>query len=469
MTQASRRRSRSAPVTTRFAPSPTGHLHLGNVRTALLNWLYARKYGGRFLLRFEDTDAARTRMAFAEGIQEDLRWLGLDWDGKPRFQSTRRRAHQAALDALAARGLAYRCFCSERQLAAERRQAAARGRPPRYAGRCRRLAAAEAEARAASGEAHVWRLAAHGTEGTVVVRDELRGEVRFARADLDDPVIVRADGRFTFLLPNAVDDAEDGITHVIRGDDHLTNSAYQVWLLQQLGYEAPVYLHHGLLLGPDGSKLSKRAGSTAVRELRAQGLLPAALVQAMARVGHPNLPPEAAPDELAAHFQPRRLSTAAVRWSTAELWRWHAILLSKQPRAQLAALLAAHFPGVEMSRLAAFAELIRANLSRAEDALAFRRLLDAHAEPSAEAEQVMRAAGRPFFEAALDRWRSAKAWEPWVERLKRQSGKRGKALFLPLRAALTGALHGPQMRQVVAFLGVEGVAERLQDTLARIP
>ncbi|RMH59588.1 MAG: glutamate--tRNA ligase, partial [Zetaproteobacteria bacterium] len=220
---------------TRFAPSPTGYLHLGNLRTALLNWLFARKHGGRFLLRFEDTDAERCEKRFVEAIVEDLRWLGLNWDGEALFQSAHAAQHERALAALAERGLAYRCFCTEQQLALDRKLARARGLPPRYAGRCRRLAADVAAGRAER-EAFVWRLRVHGEEGSVIVPDLLRGEVRFARRDLDDPVVKRSDGSFTFLLPNAIDDALDGITHVLRGDDHLTNSAYQVWLLEALGY-----------------------------------------------------------------------------------------------------------------------------------------------------------------------------------------------------------------------------------------
>lgn len=455
-------------VTTRFAPSPTGLLHLGNVRTALLNWLYARKHGGRFLLRFEDTDPARSRQEYIEAIQQDLAWLGLGWDGDPRFQSAHHRAHADALSTLTAKGLAYRCFCTEQALALERKLAAARGQPPRYGGRCRGLAPSEGEARAAKGEAHVWRLAVHADDGEVVVRDLLRGEVRFKRPDMDDPVIVRSTGSFTFLLPNAVDDALDGITHVLRGDDHLTNSAYQVWLLAALGHEAPAYLHHGLLLGEDGAKLSKRSGSTTVQELRAQGLLPAALVQAMARLGHPNLPEGVNTlTGLIEHFQPEQLSAAPVKWSNGGLWRWHARLLHEMPPERLAALLASYFPEVGPDRLAGFAGLVRDNLARVEDALAFRRLLDVEASLPAAVEQAMAAAGRVFFERALVLWQETGNWQAWVAALRQHSGRSGKSLFLPLRAALTGALNGPEMARATGFLGVDGVAIRLQDAARR--
>ncbi|MDQ6989580.1 MAG: glutamate--tRNA ligase, partial [Mariprofundaceae bacterium] len=280
-------------VVTRFAPSPTGLMHLGNVRTAMLNWMFARKMGGKFLLRFEDTDQSRSEQQFIDALKEDMLWLGLQWDDEPLFQSAHAEQHQKALDKLAENNLAYPCFCSESQLNLDRKLATSRGLPPRYSARCRHLDVAEREAKLAAGEAHTWRLAVHAAEGEVIVPDLLRDNVHFLRKDLDDPVVVRSDGTFTFLLPNSIDDAVDGISHVLRGDDHLTNSAYQVWMLESLGYTAPVCLHHGLLLGEDGAKLSKRTGSHSVADLRAAGLFPDALQQAMVRLGHPNMPDDA--------------------------------------------------------------------------------------------------------------------------------------------------------------------------------
>ncbi len=455
-------------VVTRFAPSPTGLLHLGNVRTALLNWLYARKHDGRFLLRFEDTDRVRSSTDFADAIVEDLTWLGLTWDGTPSFQFDHSERYRAALDELAEQGLTYRCFCTAERLSLDRRLFASHGLPPRYAGHCRELSPSEAACRSKS-EPFVWRLAASGS-GEVSIRDVLRGSVRFSRADLDDPVIVRSDGSFTFLLPNAVDDALDGITHVLRGDDHLTNTAYQAWLLEALGHAPPVYLHHGLLLNEDGAKLSKRTGSHDVRSLRAAGLLPAALVQAMTRLGHPNIPDTALDlDALVAHFEPERLSTSAVRWTDDDMWRWHARLLHQMPAHCLTGLIAPLFPTVEASRLEAFARLVQSNLRRVEDAKAYARLLDAHAGLSAESEAVLRQAGADFFAKALETWQQTAdaGWAGWTGRLKEESGCSGRALFLPLRAALTGAVHGPEMARVIAFLGRQGVQARLEDALAR--
>ncbi|MDQ6965317.1 MAG: glutamate--tRNA ligase, partial [Mariprofundaceae bacterium] len=353
-------------IITRFAPSPTGLLHLGNVRTALLNWLYARHHGGQFLLRFEDTDADRSQDEFIEATRRDMGWLGLDWHGEAKFQTAHAAQHREALEKLADQGLAYRCFCSEHQLSLDRKLAASRGLPPRYTGRCRALSAGESAARAVH-EAHVWRLAAHVKEGSVTVKDALRGDVSFACVDLDDPVVARSNGSFTFLLPNAVDDAIDGITHVLRGDDHLTNSAYQVWLLHKLGYQPPVYLHHGLLLGPDGGKLSKRSGSHSVAEMRDAGLLPEALLQTMARLGHPNMPDEADMHELIAGFSAEHLSTSAVRWQDDALWRWQTRLLHGLPVEDLLALITPLLADAD----AAFAALVQGNMQKIEDVLDF--------------------------------------------------------------------------------------------------
>ncbi len=458
-------------VVTRFAPSPTGLLHLGNVRTALLNWLFARKHGGRFLLRFEDTDRDRSGADYIRAIEQDLRWLGLDWDGAPLFQSQHAARYELALQQLAEQGLAYRCFCSESQLQLDRRLAASRGLPPRYQGRCRSLSADESGLRAGD-ETHVWRLRVHARKGEVLVRDMLRDDVRFALADLDDPVVRRSDGSFTFLLPNAVDDALDGITHVLRGDDHLTNSAYQVWLLERLGHAAPVYLHHGLLLGEDGAKLSKRSGSHSVAELRRAGLLPGALVQAMARLGHPNMPDDALePAALAAAFEAAHVSATAVRWSDDEMWRWHARLLHDLPADRLLEQIAAVLPDAN----AGFAELIRPNLARIGDAAAFVRLIDVQAEFADEAWNVARDAGSDFYRQALDLWRQtlpgddpAAVWKAWTQALRQASGRAGRGLFMPLRAALTGAVHGPEMSAVLGFLGRNGVAVRLEDMARRL-
>jgi len=444
-------------------------LHLGNVRTALLNWLYARKHDGRFLLRFEDTDRERSEAGYIKAIEEDLEWLGLNWDGEVLFQSAHTAKHSDALNALAENGHAYRCFCTESHLNLDRKLATSRGLPPRYVGRCRELSQDESAQRAKS-EPFVWRLAIRADEGEVVVKDSLRGDVTFACRDLDDPVVVRSDGTFTFLLPNAVDDALDGITHTMRGDDHLTNSAYQVWLLERLDMKVPVYLHHGLLLGQDGSKLSKRSGSHAVSHLRTEGLLPEALVQAMARIGHPNLPEELhGPDMLARHFEAEHISTSSVRWSDENMWRWHERLLHALEPEKLAELLKPSFENVADEMLLGFAGLMRGNLERVEDSRNYCRILDV-AAALVEGMDEVNTSGRAFFEQALESWNglSKPDWKSWTTMVREKTGRKGKELFLPLRVALTGMMHGPEMSHVVDFLGRAGVASRLEDMIRRL-
>lgn len=450
-------------IVTRFAPSPTGLMHLGNVRTALLNWLYARKLGGRFLLRFEDTDASRSQTEFVEALKQDLQWLGLDWDGDALFQSKHAGQHQDALDALAEKGLAYRCFCTETQLGLDRKLATSRGLPPRYSGKCRKLSSEESLERSTA-EAFVWRLAIHADESEVHVPDALRGDVIFARRDLDDPVVVRSDGSFTFLLPNAIDDAVDGITHALRGDDHLTNSAYQVWLLESLDLKVPIYLHHGLLLGEDGAKLSKRTGSHSVAELRKDGLLADALVQAMTRLGHPNIADDALSTEaLLQAFDAEHISRSSVKWSNDGMWRWHTRLLHHLGADALLTLVQAHMPAANVD----FVTLIQGNLERAEDALFYARLVDVNAALNDDAKAVIDGAEDDFYATALRLWQGSDEadWKPWMNAVKEQTRCKGKNLFMPLRVALSGAVHGPEMSAVVDFLGKEGVTERLQDLL----
>ncbi len=462
-------------VVTRFAPSPTGLMHLGNVRTALLNWMFARKMGGKFLLRFEDTDQSRSELHFIDALKEDLLWLGLQWDEEPLFQSAHAEQHRSALEKLASENLAYPCFCSESTLNLDRKLSTSRGLPPRYSGRCRHLSDKERKSRMESGETHTWRLAVHAEEGEVVVPDLLRNNVHFMRKDLDDPVVVRSDGTFTFLLPNAIDDAVDGITHVLRGDDHLTNSAYQVWMLESLGYKAPVCLHHGLLLGSDGAKLSKRTGSHSVSELREAGLLPQALQQAMIRLGHPNIPDDAMTiDELTQHTDIEHLSTSSVRWSNDEMWRWHTRYLHALPAEELAPQILAAFAkegiSVDDNQALSLAEMVAGNLNKIEDVLDYKRLLSLSEPLSEQAVENLSASRRSFFEQALSTWKAAEQpdWQLWTSSLKEVSGQKGKGLFVPLRFALIGQPHGPEMSRVVSFLGREEVQRRLEDVLEKL-
>ena len=276
----------------RFAPSPTGHLHVGNARTALFNWLLARGAGGAFLLRIEDTDAERSTAASEASILEDLRWLGLSWDEGPDIggpfapyrQSERTASYRAHAQQLLEQGLAYRCFCSVEQLESERRAALASGQTTRYSGRCRTVSREQAEARLAAGERAAIRFRVPESR-EVVFEDAVRGVVRFNTDAIGDPVIVRSDGMPAYNFAVVIDDASMGVTHVIRGEDHISNTPRQLLLYEAFGFAPPTFAHLALVMGPDHSPLSKRHGATSVAEFRAKGYLPEALVNYLALVG----------------------------------------------------------------------------------------------------------------------------------------------------------------------------------------
>ncbi|HYH69782.1 MAG TPA: glutamate--tRNA ligase, partial [Methyloceanibacter sp.] len=270
----------SEPVITRFAPSPTGYLHIGGARTALFNWLYAKAKGGKMLLRIEDTDQARSTEGAILAILDGLRWLGLEWDGEPVYQLARAERHSEVAETLLADGNAYRCYASPDELQAMRELARAEGRPPGYDGAWRDRDAGHAPA----GVTPAIRFKAP-REGETIIEDRVQGRVTFANKDLDDLVILRSDGSPTYNLSVVVDDHDMGITHVIRGDDHLTNAARQSQIYKALGWETPIFAHVPLIHGPDGAKLSKRHGALGVEAYRDMGYLPAALRNYLVRLG----------------------------------------------------------------------------------------------------------------------------------------------------------------------------------------
>lgn len=267
-------------VITRFAPSPTGFLHIGGARTALFNWLFAKHHGGKMLLRIEDTDRSRSTQEAVDAILDGLTWLGLDWDGEPVSQFARVKRHQEVVEAMLANGTAYRCYCSPEELNEMREKARAEGRPPRYDGTWRDRDASEAP----EGVAPAIRLRAP-LDGETVVDDLVQGRVTFPNKDLDDLVLMRSDGVPTYMLAVVVDDHDMGVTHIIRGDDHLTNAARQTLIFQAMGWDVPKMSHIPLIHGPDGAKLSKRHGATGAEAYRAMGYLPAAMRNYLARLG----------------------------------------------------------------------------------------------------------------------------------------------------------------------------------------
>jgi nondiscriminating glutamyl-tRNA synthetase len=472
-------------VRVRFAPSPTGHLHVGNVRTALFNWLMARHEGGAFILRIEDTDVERSTAASEGTILEDLRWLGLDWDEGPERggdsgpyrQSERGRFYAEAATLLMAQGDAYRCFCSTEQIEAERAAQRQAGLPPRYGGRCRGLDPAEA-ARRAPGEPHALRFKVE-TPG-VVFDDLVRGRVEIPGSQIGDAVIVRADGTPTYNFAVVVDDTAMRITHVVRGEDHLSNTPRQILMYRALGAPLPQFAHLALVLGPDGSPLSKRHGDTSVADFRRRGILPEALVNQLALLGwsHPEGREALTVRELVEAFSIRRVGRAAAMFDPKKLLFLNAHHLRSRPPAALLeacrpSLVAAGFlPGSAMPDAVAdwmgrALQTFAGQMETAADAaialsplLRFEEQVTSPAGwallESLQAEPAARAVIRRFGELASARpggvLTDRTAFRETAAEAGAAAGVKGRALFHPLRLALLGTESGPELDRVVPLI-----------------
>ena len=460
-------------VKTRFAPSPTGYLHLGNVRTALFNTFLARRRGGQFLLRIEDTDRERSRPEYVAALLEDLHWLGLDWQEGPEVGGARgpyAQSERAAIYAdyyqrLETTGQAYPCFCTPAELALSRKAQLSAGRPPRYAGTCARLSEAERCARLERGLQPTLRFRVPAGR-TVEFTDRVRGLQRFASDDIGDFVIRRADGTPQFFFANAVDDALMGITHVLRGEDHLANTPRQLLLLEALELPAPEYGHLALIIGADGGPLSKREGDLSLRELRAAGYLPEALLNYLARLGHVYDRDEwLEPAELAAGFALEHLGRASARYDAAQLLHWQSEAVRRMDPDRLWLWMGTTVPQyVAPDSRDDFIATVRPNIRFPADAAFWaERLFNADLTLSAESRAVIVAAGSAFFTHALAAYaQHGAAYPRLVEDLKRRTGLKGKHLFMPLRAALTGETHGPELDRVLDLMAPERVRRRLQ-------
>ena len=468
------------PDTTRFAPSPTGLLHLGNLRTALFNSLLARARAGRFLLRLEDTDAARGHEKYAAALLADLRWLGLVWDEGPEVggahgpyaQSERGAIYERYFGQLIERRLAYPCFCTEHELAIERKTQLAAGRPPRYSGRCRDLTEAQMAERRAHGVASTLRFRV--VDGaTVEFDDGVRGPQRFATSDIGDFIVRRSDGTPAFFFCNAVDDALMGVTLVLRGEDHLTNTPRQLLLLQALDLPVPQYAHIALVVGADGAPLSKRTGSKSVQELRAAGYLPAAIDNYLARLGHTyESNAFMSLDELARHFDLAKLHRSPARYDEVQLLHWQREAVRHVDDDALWAWMG---PGVHAlvpaDECARFIDAVRGNVVFPEQAWHWARVVFADDMPlSREARIAIDDAGAEFYAHSLEAMdRHALDFKAMTGALKHSSGRSGKQLFMPLRAALTGELDGPEMAKLLPLLGAERARQRLAQARDRGP
>lgn len=436
-------------VTVRFAPSPTGKLHVGNVRAALWNWLFARKSGGKFILRIDDTDQERSTKAFEDGIRADLEWLGLSYDDTF-SQSARFDRYDAAAERLKQAGLLYPCYETAEDLDRKRKLQRARGLPPVYDRAALNLTAEEIAALEAEGRKPHWRFKLSQTP--VQWTDLIRGETTVDTASVSDPVLIREDGVYLYTLPSCVDDIDSAITHVMRGEDHVTNTGVQIELIRALGGEPPQFAHHSLLVGADGQGLSKRLGSLSIEGMREAGLEPAAITSLLARLGTADpVTPEPDLDALAEGFDFARLGRAPARFDEAELETLNGKLLHDAPYEAYEARLSAI--GVEPALWRA----VRGNLTKLEDAAHWAGIVRSEIDPVIEDKTLTDAAAELVPDALTE-----DSWSAFTNALKEKTGAKGKKLFMPLRLALTGEARGPEMAALFPLIGPEKARARLR-------
>ena len=436
-------------ITVRFAPSPTGLLHVGNARTALLNWLFAKKLGGRFLLRIDDTDAARSTKAFEEAIYRDLAWLGLTHDGTDR-QINRLAKYSAAFYQLQATGRIYPCFETEGELERQRSLQAARKLPPIY-----NRASLEPANRAkweGEGRKPHWRFKL--SRSKVSWTDLVRGPVEIDTATMSDPVLVREDGAFLYTLPSVADDIDMAISHVVRGEDHVTNTAAQIEIFQALGATIPKFAHFPLLVGAGGEALSKRLGSLSLEQLREDGMEPLAVAAYLAKIGTSDpVEPRQTLGELAEEFDFAKIGRAPAHFVPEELSALNAKTLHTMPYSAVAN---------SVPQGEAFWEAIRSNLNKRSDIAEMVRLVSGPVTPVIEDAALAAAAAGLLPPEPWDQ----ETWGAWTKAVAAQTGAKGRGLFHPLRLALTGLEHGPELKKLLPLIGRDKCVARLKGQTA---
>lgn len=468
----------------RFAPSPTGELHVGNARTALFNWMFARHHGGDFILRIEDTDETRSALSYQVNLLDDLTWLGLDWDEGPHKegacgpyrQSERLDIYASHLQKLVAADLVYPCYCTEAELEEERQSLILSKRMPRYMGKCRNLTPGERKEKEAAGRKHSYRFKV--PEMTIEFTDLIRGAMKFEAAAVGDFIIVRSNGMPAYNFAVVIDDHLMGITHVIRGEDHLSNTALQIMLYRAFGFEPPAFAHHCLILGKDRAKLSKRHGSVAVGEFRRQGILPEALGNYLGLLGSSFAEGREvlSREEMIAAFSLTRASKSGaifdedkLHWLNAVYIRNCAIpdlVLRLQPFLEQAGY---KTDAVDPMWLNQVVELLKSDLiTLADVGKHIDIFFDDKYAISAEAKLFLEKEGaRPVVDAFCEYLKghdddAAKLYPAAIKYVKEKTGSKGKDLFMPIRAALTGKVHGPELDKVFAIIGRDSVLKRLK-------
>ncbi|MGV1014439.1 MAG: glutamate--tRNA ligase [Methyloceanibacter sp.] len=443
-------------VTVRFAPSPTGRLHAGNIRTALFNFLFARKEGGRFLLRLDDTDAERSTEEFADGIREDLAWLGLDWAEEVR-QSARFALYDAAVEKLKASGRLYPAYETPEELELKRKRQLARGKPPVYDRAALQLTDEDRAKLEREGRKPHWRFKLEQRD--VAWDDLVRGRQHVDAASLSDPVLVRADGTYLYTLPSVVDDIDLAITHVIRGEDHVANTAPQIQLFEALGASPTAFGHHNLLVGADGSALSKRDRALSIAVLREEGLEPLSVASYAATIGTSDpVSPLASLDALVSGFDFAKLSRAPARFDGHELRLLNAKLLHLLPFESVASRLGAM--GVTGGE--EFWAAVRGNLVVLSEAKTWWQVVNGPLAPVIEDDTLCHKAAKLLPPEPWD----GDTWSVWSSAVKEATGAKGKALFQPLRLALTAREHGPELKFLLPLIGRARAMARLEGKAA---
>ncbi len=496
-------------VRVRFAPSPTGELHVGNARTALFNWLFARRHGGTFVLRVEDTDQSRTTTAFEENLLDELRWLGIDWDEGPEaggaygpyHQTERLDIYRGCLDRLIAEGKVYPCYCTEAELEAERAALVASRLMPRYMGKCRELSEAQEKQLRAEGRQPVWRFRVDA--GPITFEDLIRGPMVFQGEAIGDFIIVRSNGIPAYNFAVVADDHAMEISHVIRGEDHLSNTAAQVLLYRALGFAPPVFAHHGLVLGKDHTKLSKRHGATSVGAFRRRGVLPEALLNYLALMGSSfEGGREVVPaKEISEGFSLERTGKGGAVFDEEKLLWLNGIYIRRFEPAVLTERLVPFIRGAGYDENSFGTERLEGIVAAVQDSLTTLADIGGHLEifsddrfrideeaasllKDEDAKQVLMVLSeildtRTISSAATVPGNGASAgvsagaglplhFAELIKQIGEQTGLRGKKLYLPIRAALTGRLHGPELDQIFPLLGPASLRKRIENALTLI-
>ncbi len=444
-------------MSVRFAPSPTGYLHVGNARTALINYLYAREHAASFILRLDDTDTERSKDAFAAAIDEDLEWLGIDWDRKER-QSARLGEYEEAFGRLRESGHVYPCYETAEELALKRKALLAASKPPIYDRAALDLTAGQRKQLEADGHAPYWRFKLDGR--AVEWDDGIHGPLSIDAASLSDPVLIRGDGRPLYLLSSVVDDIQMGVSLIVRGEDHISNTAAQIQMFEAIGARPPIFAHHGLMTGPGGEPLSKRLGSITLRSLRAAGMEPMALASYLARIGTSDaIENRFSVIELLRDFDLSKIAKSPAMFDPAVLAQLNARYLHDMPFASARVRLA----GFDLAHIDEdFWNAVQPNLATLAEALEWWHIVHEPIEPAIDDQDFTARA------AALlpqGRW-SAETWGEWTKAVTAATGASGKALYRPLRRALTGRDQGPEMKRLLPLIDPDRAAARLRGETA---